>query len=121
ALDRAAHRRHDALGLPALVVAEARVHGTCGRDLAGSAAPCPQSQSAVVGLFTRPLDRGGGAGGRPRRAGAPLRNRREAEAVTPALRRIATYHVTRAPKRAKPNGDESTISFSAARSGRTAD
>ena len=68
--------------------------------------PVAQPQRAVVGLFARPLDRGGGAGGRPRRAGPPLRDRREAEAVTPALRRIAVHHAEARHACAEPSKTE---------------
>ncbi len=59
--------------------------------------PALQPEGAVVRLFARPLDRGGGAGSRACRAGPPLRDRREAEAVTPALRRIMRRAGRRAP------------------------
>ena len=77
ALDRAPDRRHHAVGLSAAVAAEARIHGARDRDLAGPATARAQSEGTLVGLFARALDRGRGAGGRSRRAGPSLRDRRE--------------------------------------------
>ena len=50
--------------------------------------PSLNLKDPVVGLFARPLDEGGGEGGGARRPGPPLRDRREAEAGTQAVRGV---------------------------------
>src|SRR5262249_49882700 len=86
AFDRIAHRRDDAVALSAAVAAEAAIHGARDRDVARPAAPLARAERAVVGLFARPLDGGGGKGGRPRRPRPALSDGREAACHAAAVR-----------------------------------